>query len=146
MKTMTLPLDTTTTDYRFRKTLNEDVQLVSNIYGKYDLNMADDDYINVTGNKSLYNAIVIAILTRYNELKNPIYENFGCKVHDRIKANKNRFQTYKIELNITETLEKMRRIQTVNELRLEETGSDDYTVYFKVTSINDETISGKATI
>ena len=65
---MVLPVDTNGYDFKFNKTLNEDVQLVGNEYGKYDLDMDNDDYINVTGVHSLANACIIAILTRFNEL------------------------------------------------------------------------------
>ena len=40
--------DTSSYDYRFMRTLNEDVKLVSDEYGKYDLDMDNGDYVNVT--------------------------------------------------------------------------------------------------
>ena len=142
-----LSVDPLSYDYKFNKTLNEDVKLKSNEYGRYDLDMTEDDYINVTGHKSLLNACIIAILTRYNELKQiPLYEGFGCRVHDQVKYNKTRLQTYKIETAIQETLDKMRRVKTVDYLEVVDTGPYSYGVNFQITSINDFTVKGKVNL
>ena len=141
---MTLPIDPSSYDYKFNKTLNEDVHLVSDEYGKYDLDMDNGDYINVTGVTSLRNACIIAILTRYNELKRiPHYNGFGCKVHDLIKGNKTKLQLFKVETSINETLSNMRRIKSVNDISVKEDSSESYVVEFDVTSINDTTIRGR---
>ena len=140
---MTLPINTKSYDFKYLKTLNEDVHLVSDVYGKYDLDMDNGDYINVTGNNSLQNACIIAILTRYNELKNPTYTGFGCKVHDLIKGNKTKLQRFKIETTITDTLNRMRRIKTVNYVNVTENDADSYCVAFEITSINDQNVKGK---
>jgi len=140
---MPLPIDFESDDYRFYKTLNEDVQLVPNQYHKYDLNMVDGDYVNVTGKESLHNAIVITILTRFGELQNnPIYDEFGCRVHELIKANKSEMVLYEIEVFIMEVLENMRRIQEVNWLEITDSENEKYHVEFNVTSINDEIVAG----
>ena len=136
-----ITVDTTTDDYRFYKTLNEDVLLTPNKYGKYDITFKDDDYVNVTGTDSLYNAIVIAIMTRFNELDNLIYVDFGCKVHELIKARKSEMVYYQVELYIQEVLENMRRIQEINEIRVTDSEDQTYHVYVNVTSINDEIIA-----
>ena len=139
-----LPIDTSSYDYKFNKTLNEDVKLVSDEYGKYDLDIRNGDYINITGLNSLQNACIIAILTRYGELRdNPTYQGFGCRVHDLIKDNKTRMFLYKLEISLTETLNRMRRIKTVNWLNIVENDTHSYSVEFNVTSINDETIKGE---
>lgn len=143
---LTLPIDTSSYDYKFQKNLNEDVKLVSDEYGKYDLDMDNGDYINITGNNSLQNAIIIAILTRFNELKNITYENFGCKVHDLIKDNKTKLTKYKLEVDILETLEQMRRIHQVNWIKITENDAHSYLVKFNVTSINDEIVDGSVTL
>lgn len=144
---MTLPTDLSSYDYKFNKTLNEDVQLVSDEYGKYDLDFDNGDYINVTGTNSLHNACVIAILTRYNELKRiPHYTGFGCRVHDLIKGNKTKLQRFKLETSINETLTNMRRIKTVNDITIVDEDTDSYFVEFDVTSINDETIRGRVSL
>lgn len=144
---MTLPVDTQSYDYKFNKTLNEDVHLVSDEYGKFDLDMDNGDYINVTGAASLENACIIAIMTRYKELKRvPLYESFGCKVHDLIKGNKNKLFRFKLETSITETLSQMRRIKKVNWLKITEDDTRSYRVVYNVTSINDETIKGQVNL
>lgn len=142
---MTIPLDTNSYDYKFNKTLNEDVQLTGNQYGRYDLTMKNKDYVNVTGLNSLQNACIIAILTRYNELKTPLYTGFGCRVHELIKGNKTRLQAYKIETYLIETLQDMRRVKNVNWLEVTEE-DDSYTASFSITSINDEIVKGKVSL
>ena len=144
---MSLIIDTDSIDYRFNKTLNEDAQLTSNIYGEWDILMIDGDYVNVTGVESLANACVIAILTRYNELyHNQLYEKFGCRVHELIKENSTNMNRYKMEVFITETLTMMRRIKTVNSVNITESEPNKYLIQFDITSINDETITGGLTI
>ena len=144
---MTLPLDTSSYDYKYLKNLNEDVKLKSDIYGSWDLDMANDDYINVTGNNSLLNACIIAIMTRFNELKQiPTYERFGCRVHELIKDNQTKMFTFKLETDIREVLEKMRRIRTVNWIKISKTDVHEYTVSFSITSINDEIVKGELSL
>lgn len=144
---MSLKVDTSSEDYRFYKSLNEDVKLIPNRYGKYDIAMANDDYVNVTGKDSLYNAIVIAIMTRFNELGDiNLYEDFGCRVHELIKDRKSDMVLYQVEVFITEVLENMRRILEINELIVTDSENMNYHVYFNVTSINDEIVSGEVEI
>ena len=144
---MTLPIDASSYDYKFNKTLNEDVKLISDEYGKYDLDMHNGDYTNITGLNSLQNACIIAILTRYGELRdNPTYDGFGCRVHDLIKDNKTNMLLYKLEVSLTEVLNKMRRIKTVNWLNIVEDDAHSYKVAFNVTSINDETVKGEVAL
>lgn len=142
---MSLPVDMEDAGYLFRKTLNEDIKLVSDEYGVYDIEFhetpVDNDFVNVTGYDSLVNGCIIAIMTRYKELQsNPTYEDFGCRVHELIKANRNSLTKYKIELFITDTLEKIRRIKTVEEVNVMESDTHDYFVYFIITSYDDETV------
>ena len=61
MEVMVLPVDVDSFDYRFNKTLNEDVRLKSDEYGKWDLDIDNGDYVNCTGLVSLNNACIIAI-------------------------------------------------------------------------------------
>lgn len=139
---MTLPINYESEDDLFYKTLNEDVQLKPIGKGKHwDITINNGDYTNVTGKNSLFNAIVIAIMTRYQELNVPLYEGFGCRVHELIKANKSDMVKYEIELFITDVLENMRRIKEINDIEI--TDSDNhYQVYLNVTSINDEIVNG----
>ena len=84
-----LPCDFDDDDYRFYKTLNEDILLKPNKWNEWDMQFHEGDVVNVTGHDSLHNAICIAIMTRYQELKhNPLYSDFGCRIHELIKANK----------------------------------------------------------
>lgn len=144
---MALPVDYESEDYRFYKTLNEDAELShKNKSEYYDVKIENGDYVNVTGKKSLSNAIVIAIMTRFNELYDiPLYENFGCRIHDLIKDNQSEMVEYEMGLFITDVLENMRRIQEINELEVTP-NSEGYKIYFKVTDINDEMVSGSVVV
>jgi len=140
---MTLPVDITSEDYNYQKTLHEDAELIPVGKGEYyDINFEKGDYVNLTGKNSLSNAIVIAILTRFTELSDiELYEYFGCRVHDLIKANHEAMVEYEIELYIRETLEKMRRIKEINYIKVTD-GNHSYGVNFSVTNIYGETVTG----
>lgn len=141
---MAITVDTTSEDYRFYKTLNEDVKLTPNRYGKYDISFEDEDYVNVTGKESLFNAIVIAIMTRFNELEDiPLYVGFGCRIHELVKARKYGLVEFEMEVFIREVLENMRRIHEVNEIIITNLEDQKYKVYFSVTSVNDEIVAGE---
>lgn len=137
-----IPIDTESKDYRFMKTLNEDIKLVSDEYGEYDMAFVNGDIVNVTGLQSLHNAIIIAILTRYHELSNnQLYDEFGCRVHELIKANQGHMTEYQMEKFIEDTLQNMRRISKINWIKI--TKQDHgYKVDFNITSITDETVKG----
>lgn len=140
---MSLTVDPASDGFRFYKTLNEDVQLKADEYNRFDIQFEDGDYVNVTGNESLYNAIVIAIMTRYRELSsNQLYNEFGCRVHELIKSNQSSMVKYKVELFITEVLESMRRIKEVNMIDVRESENGKYEVEFNVTGMNDEIVNG----
>lgn len=140
-------MDTSNYDLQFYKTLNEDVQLKPDNFNRWDLQMENGDYVNLTGNQSLHNAICIAIMTRYGELKdNPLYDEFGCHLHELIKANKSPMVEYEIELFTVEVLENMRRIQEVNWIEVTDSPDHNYTITFNVTSINDEIVEGSVEV
>lgn len=144
---MTLAVDFESDDFRFFKTLNEDVQLKPDEYNRWDLQFENKDYVNVTGKDSLHNAICIAIMTRYEELQNtPLYAGFGCRIHELIKANKSSMVSYKIELFVTEVLENMRRVQEINFVEVTDDENAKYKVTFSVTSINDDLVEGSVSI
>lgn len=146
---MTLPVDVDSYDYNYLKTLNEDVQLqpVSPTAHHWDIQMENGDYVNVTGIESLRNAICIAIMTRLNELDFiPLYDGFGCRVHELVKANKSEMVRYKVEIFIVEVLENMRRIQEVNSVEVTDSDSQSYDITFNVTSVSDEIVTGSVTI
>ena len=141
---MVLPVDLEDYSFRFFKTLNMDVKLTSNEYGEWDIvfDPIDNDWVNVTGFESLANACVIAIMTRFQEEQFlPPYEDFGCRVHELIKANKSRNNLYLIELYVTETLNSIRRVKKVNWVVVEDSPGEEYYSYsvsFSVTCVRDE--------
>lgn len=139
---MTLPHDYNNVNHRFYSTLNEDVHLKSDEYGRWDLDFFNGDIVYVDGLKSLENACVIAIMTRYNELHNPLYKDFGCRIHELIKENKSVMTEYKIKEFVQDTLKKMRRIKKVHWVEVKDSKYDThkYDVKFSITSINDGTI------
>lgn len=144
-----LPVDTLSDDYRFHRTLNEDVKIrpVSETSQHWDLQMANDDYMNVTGYESLKNAICIAIMTRFTELDSiPLYDEFGCRVHELVKANKSEMVRYKIELFVVEVLENMRRVASVESVKVSDDKNYSYLIEFSVISISDAIINGSVSI
>ena len=143
---MMLPVDYTSDDYRFNKTLHMDVEILPDEWNnKWDLQFSNGDFKMLTGKDSLRNAINIAIMTRYQELKNELYTNFGCKIHELLKANKSIVVQKKIQYYCENVLNEMRRIKRVNEIIVTDNKDDNthkYGVFFNITSINDEIISG----
>lgn len=142
---MVLSIDKESDDYRYYKTLNEDVYLkpVNSTSDHWDIQMNNGDYVNLTGTDSLRNAICIAIMTRYNELSRiMLYDNFGCRAHELIKANKSEMVKYEVELFIRDVLENMRRINEIKYITVSESTIVSYHVEFSVVSINDELVSG----
>ena len=136
-------------DSQLYKTLNEDVQLkpVSSTSNHWDIQMMDGDYVNVTGEESLRNAICIAIMTRYKELDYlPLYENFGCRIHELVKANKSDMVKFEIRVFVNEVLNNMRRVQEVNYVDVTDSDSNEYQVDFCVTSVSDENITGSVVL
>lgn len=142
-----LPVNKDSFDFRFNKTLNEDVNLKCDEYGKWDLDIVNGDYVNTTGLDTLKNACIIAIMTRFGELTgNPTYDEFGCRVHELIKDNKTKLTVFKLESYIDETLSNMRRIYEVNYIQITEDDQENYVVNFSVTSINDELVKGSVSL
>jgi len=138
---MPIPVNQDDLGYKFMKTLNEDIKLVSDEYGEYDMEFVNGDIVNLTGLESLHNAVIIALLTRYKELKhNQLYDEFGCRVHELVKANQNRMTVYQIEKFIEETLTDMRRINKVNWIQIT-SEHETYKVHCNITSITDETVT-----
>lgn len=142
---MTLPIDITSDDYNYRKTLHEDVKLkpVNSKSKFWDIQLENGDYVNVTGKESLYNAICIAVMTRFRELDFiSLYDSFGCKIHELVKANKSQMVRFKVESYTREVLENMRRIQEIKYIEVTEPEECNYGINFSVASIDDEIISG----
>ncbi len=132
------------TEDKYLKTLNRDMELIKKSNGKFDLNFNAGDNIVNKGTSSLYNGIIIRCLTGYQELnrtKNPIYQDYGNKAYELLKANKSNLIYYRVEQYFRRQLNTMRRIKTINELTVKET-LYGYSIYFNVTSINDEIAKG----
>lgn len=141
---MVLPVDLESYAYLFYKNLNEDVKLKPDEYGRWDIDFdyAHDDWYNVTGFESVFNACVIAIMTRFDELEfMDLYDDFGCRVHELIKANKSRNVEYDIEVFVTDVLKNMRRIKSVNWVEIVDSPNEEYYNYmitFNVSCMLDE--------
>lgn len=141
---MVLPVDTESYAYLFYKNLNEDVKLKSDTMGRWDIDFdfEHDDWYNVTGFESVFNACVIAIMTRFDELEfMDLYDDFGCRIHELIKANKSRNVKYHMELFVTEVLENMRRIKRVNWVNITDNPNGklySYVITFNVSCMLDE--------
>lgn len=141
-------------DYKFFKTLNEDIKLKQDENNQWDIVFEDydrgHDLVNVTGKESLINGICIAIMTRYQELyHNPLYEDFGCRIHELIKKNKSQMVKYKIELFCEDTLKRIRRIKKVNEIVVTDNPNNQfyaYKVFFTITCHDDSTLSGSVNL
>lgn len=144
IKKNNLPLDEESYAYLFYKNLNEDVKLKSDNMGRWDIDFdfEHDDWYNVNGFDSLFNACVIAIMTRFQELNfMDLYMDFGCRIHELIKANKSRNVKYYMEIFVTEVLEEMRRIQTVNWVQIIDSPNNksyEYQITFNVSARLDE--------
>lgn len=131
--------------------LHEDIKLKPNRWGEFDMVFEEGDVVNVDGLESLNNACIIAIMTRWMELKRKnksrIYDEFGCRVHELVKANMNSMNAYKIELFIKETLSDIQRVDRVNEVMVTPLeGSYGYQVVFNVTAITSEEFRGVVAI
>ena len=139
-----LPVDKEAYSYRFYKNLNKDVHLKSDEMGRWDVDFdySNEDWIIVDGFESVVNACVIAIMTRFNELEYmDLYEEFGCRIHELIKANKSKNVMYHIEIFVTEVLKKMRRVKKVNWVVVTDNPNTEmyhYQVNFSVSCTVDE--------
>lgn len=129
------------------KTQNKDHKLIPKSNGLYDVSYVAGDITPTEGLDSLKNAIIIKIMTAYQELyhtSNPTYQNFGNRAWSLIKANRTSTTAYKIEQYTLEALKEIRRIRTVDELKVtEDKTCDGYVLEYTVTSINDEQVTDK---
>lgn len=134
---------------KFTATLNRDCELIKLKNGLWDINFDKGDHVIVKGEKSLFNACIIALLTAYNELKNnpTYYEKFN-KAYWVLKENKTDMTMYKIHEYFKEVLEDIRRIKSIDRLEVtdSETNNYAYDVFFRITSHNDETVQGSVAI
>ena len=132
------------------KTLNKDWELIQKSNQKFDLNFVAGDLSNVTDKDSLKNAIILKCMTGYEELYktgNSIYSEFGNRAYEVIKDNKTEMTFFKVKQYFTQAIQEIRRVKTINELIVTNNDSTSgFDVYFNVTSINGETVSGELTL
>lgn len=122
------------------ETLNKDIKLVSDDFGVYDFGVNKQDFILVTGEESLKNALILAVLTSWNELSDlSTYIGFGNRAYELVKANQNKLTQFKVEQYMKETVEKIRRVKKINELIVTPV-LDGFEVIVNVTGINDEDV------
>lgn len=141
---MTLPV---MSESEYYNTLHNDAMLVVDDHNsKYDIQFVNGDIVMATGLESLVNAVIIAIMTRFNELQRlDLYKDFGCKVHSNIKRNQTKLTMRKVKYETEEVLKNMRRIRKINYLTVENT-AEGYYIEFSVTAMNDEVASGSVQI
>lgn len=129
-------------------TLHKDINLVERDNGYWDWETKIGD-INITvGKQSLRNGLIIACLTSWNYLNrqgNPTYETFGNHAYEELKKKKSSIVKYKIEQYFIEVLNRMRRVENVETLKVHDNPKDpnDYLVEFTVISTNDEIVNGR---
>lgn len=132
------------------KTLNKDYKLIPKSNGLYDVSYIAGDITPTEGLDSLKNAIIIKLLTGYQELyktDNPTYMDFGNRAWELIKANKTSDNAFKIEQYSYEALNEIRRIKSVNEIKVTDNlDNHGYNIFFNVTSLNDTDVTGDVSI
>ena len=126
--------------------LNKDIDINDTGHGYWDISFHEKNMNILTGLKCLENGIIIAILTRYNELKKlPSYENFGCKAHQLIKARKTNMNEFKLRTYIKESVEAMNRVASVDDLIIT-SKTEGYNVKIYCTSINGNRVNAEVNL
>lgn len=130
------------------RTLNHDIGLQKRNNGQWDLWFDNGDLVSATEFHSLQVGIIIACLTSWNYLNrygNPTYEIFGNESYSLLKENKSESVKFKIKAYFNECLERMRRVESVEYLTVNEVKSNPYMyhVVFKVRSMSNYLISGE---
>lgn len=126
--------------------LNKDIDINDTGHGYWDISFHEKNMKTLTGLKCLENGIIIAILTRYNELKKlPSYENFGCKAHQLIKARKTNMNEFKLRTYIKESVEAMNRVASVDDLIIT-SKNEGYNVKIYCTSINGNRVNAEVNL
>lgn len=129
-------------------TLGKELHLIPKGYGKYDIHIQAEDFIIREDILALEAACRVKLLTAYNELSyNPIYKNWGNHTHEYIKDNKTQLTLVKIREATIQALREMRRVKSVDLVEVTTDSENPYivNVFFGVTSINDDMISGGLT-
>lgn len=130
------------------KTLNKDMKLIQKPNLKYDIDFIKEDLHTVTDIESVHNAIILSVLTGYQELKktnNPTYSDFGDKAYECLKMNKNKNTKYLLQKYLETCILNIRRIKQINKMTLKES-NEGYKVHYNITTITDEQITGDVTL
>lgn len=136
-----------TTNYNLPtyETLGKDVNLKYLGLGGYDRDWYHYDFVQVEGMDSLNNAIRVAVMTILNELNvlSP-YNGFGNGAWGVLKDVMSPLNLIVVEEAFITSLQNMRRIATVNSVKVEvdEINLNTLNVTYNVTSIDDQMVSG----
>lgn len=113
--------------------------------GRWDRLCDKGDFIQVKGDKAVYNAITLSILTAFNELSNKglsTFKDFGNKSYELLKENKNRLTLFKLESYFINCIESIRRVDSVIEFNISEFDVYSFDVNFTVLTIENTIVSG----
>ena len=125
---------------------NKDINLNDTGHGYFDIQINNKELDIVTGLDSVENGIIIAILTRFNELKKlPSYSDFGCRVYELIKAPATKLNQAKVRNYIKESVNAMNRISSVDKVTLTPTQLG-YNVMVECTTINGNLVRTEVTL
>lgn len=120
-------------------------RIMDNLDGRWDRLCEKGDFVQVKGDKAVYNAITLSILTAFNELSNKglkTYSNFGNKAYELLKENKNRLTLFKLESYFIKAIESIRRVRYVVEFNIQEYDVYSFDVNFTVCTIENTFING----
>lgn len=121
-------------------------------FNHWDLIMENHDYTITSGEDTLFNACVIAVLTGYNEIgdryENETYSEFGDPAYELLKTNKSELVKFKIEEYIKKVLKNIRRVMEIVEVVVSEDEFNPYAynVFFHVIGLDDEHASGEVNL
>lgn len=130
------------------RTLHHDIGLRKMDNGQWDLWFDRGDLVNATEFHSLQVGIIIACLTSWNYLNrygNPTYAIFGNESYSLLKRNKREDVRFKIRTYFKDCLDRMRRVESVENLEVFEVKSNPYMyhVQFTVKAMANYLITGE---
>ena len=129
------------------RTLNYDIGLQKRNNGQWDLWFDNGDLVSATEFHSLQVGIIVACLTSWNYMNrygNPTYEIFGNESYSLLKRNKSQDVKFKIRAYFEECLNRMRRVNEVENLEVHEVKDNPYKylVTFTVRAMSNYLVSG----
>lgn len=123
--------------------LHKDVQLKPTSNGFFDIEFdyykpeRYNDFKIVNDIDSLKNAVILSILTMYDEVDTPNYKGYGCRVRELLKSNFTLFEINTMRSYITRVIENIARIETLDSLEITK-HDNNFHVELEVTSITGE--------